>query len=303
MDRNSIDWSGVFPALTTPFDANGKIDEKAFAASVDRLIDAGVDGFVVAGCTGEFWTLSHEERARYYDLAVEVVAERVTLIVGTGAITVDETVRLTNMAQKASVDGVLILPPYFVKLTDEEIFAHYSDVVSQTKIPILLYNIPANAVNAISPALARRLADLDTVVAVKESSGDWNNFYSTLIAVADKISVFCGPSSIFGAPAIELGADGFVDCFPNVWTDGGRPLYQAARNGDKKRAAELQKTGRLLTDLFTSEGRTLYSATKAAMDMLGFPGGGRPRPPLRMTKGKQLEGLRRGLIELGLLAA
>jgi 4-hydroxy-tetrahydrodipicolinate synthase len=303
MDRNSIDWSGVFPALTTPFDANGKIDEKAFAASVDRLIDAGVDGFVVAGCTGEFWTLSHEERARYYDLAVEVVAERVTLIVGTGAITVDETVRLTNMAQKASVDGVLILPPYFVKLTDEEIFAHYSDVVSQTKIPILLYNIPANAVNAISPALARRLADLDTVVAVKESSGDWNNFYSTLIAVADKIRVFCGPSSIFGAPAIELGADGFVDCFPNVWTDGGRPLYQAARNGDKKRAAELQKTGRLLTDLFTSEGRTLYSATKAAMDMLGFPGGGRPRPPLRMTKGKQLEGLRRGLIELGLLAA
>lgn len=302
MDRNSINWSGVFPAMTTPFDDDNKIDEKEFAASVDRLIDAGANGFVVAGCTGEFWTLSHEERERYYSLAVEAVAGRVTLVVGTGAVTVDETVKLTNMAYKAGADGVLILPPYFVKLTDDEIFAHYRDVVSQTQIPILLYNIPGNAVNALSPSLVRRLADLDTIVAVKESSGDWNNFYATLITVAEKLRVFCGPSSIFGAPAVELGAEGFIDCFPNVWTDGGRPLYEAAKNGDRKRAAELQRTGRQLTDLFTSDGRTLYPATKAAMDLLGFPGGGRPRPPLRSTEGKQLEGLRNGLVELGLLA-
>ena len=302
MDRDSIDWSGVFPAMTTPFDDDDKIDEKEFAESVDRLIDAGANGFVVAGCTGEFWTLSHEERARYYSLAVEAVAGRVTLVVGTGAVTVDETVKLTSMAYKAGADGVLILPPYFVKLTDDEIFAHYRDVVSQTRVPILLYNIPGNAVNALSPALVRRLADLDTIVAIKESSGDWNNFYATLITVADKLRVFCGPSSIFGAPAVELGAEGFIDCFPNVWTDGGRPLYEAAKNGDRKRAAELQRTGRQLTDLFTSDGRTLYPATKAAMDLLGFPGGGRPRPPLRSTEGKQLEGLRNGLVELGLLA-
>jgi 4-hydroxy-tetrahydrodipicolinate synthase len=302
MDRNSIDWSGVLPAMTTPFDDDDKIDEKEFAASVDRLIDAGANGFVVAGCTGEFWTLSHEERARYYSLAVEAVAGRVALVVGTGAVTVDETVKLTNMAYKAGADGVLVLPPYFVKLTDDEIFAHYRDVVSQTRVPILLYNIPGNAVNALSPALVRRLADLDTIVAIKESSGDWNNFYATLITVADKLRVFCGPSSIFGAPAVELGAEGFIDCFPNVWTDGGRPLYEAAKNGDRKRAAELQRTGRQLTDLFTSDGRTLYPATKAAMDLLGFPGGGRPRPPLRSTEGKQLEGLRNGLVELGLLA-
>ena len=156
--------------------------------------------------------------------------------------------------------------------------------------------------NALSPSLVRRLSDLDTIVAVKESSGDWNNFYATLITVAEKLRVFCGPSSIFGAPAVELGAEGFIDCFPNVWTDGGRPLYEAAKNGDRKRAAELQRTGRQLTDLFTSDGRTLYPATKAAMDLLGFPGGGRPRPPLRSTEGKQLEGLRNGLVELGLLA-
>jgi len=289
--------------MTTPFDQNGKIDEKAFAANIDRLIAAGSDGFVVAGCTGEFWALSHEERKRYYDLAVETIAGRATLIVGTGAVTVEETVTLTNMATKAGVDGVLILPPYFVKLTDDEIFAHYRDVVSRTKVPILLYNIPGNAVNYLTPQLANRLADLDTVVAIKESSGDWNNFYSTLITVADKIRVFCGPSSVYGAPAIQMGADGFVDCFPNVWPDGGRPLFDAAKNGDTKRAAELQKIGCLLTELLTSEGRTLYPATKSAMDLLGFPGGGNPRPPLRPLGAEQIEGLRKGLIELGLLKA
>ena len=115
MNRNNIDWAGAFPALTTPFTKDNRIDEKAFAANVDRLIAAGANGFVVAGCTGEFWSLSLDERKRYYDLAVEAVAKRVTLIVGTGAVTVDETVKLTNMAHKAGVDGVLILPPYFVK--------------------------------------------------------------------------------------------------------------------------------------------------------------------------------------------
>ena len=301
MDRDSIDWSGSFPAMTTPFDQTGKIDEKAFAASIDRLIEAGADGFVVAGCTGEFWTLNHEERARIYDVAVEAVGGRVTMILGTGAVTVDETVTLTNMAEKAGADGVLILPPYFVKLTDDEIFAHYRDVVARTRMPILLYNIPGNAVNWLTPALVRRLADLDTVVAVKESSGDWNNYYATFLAVRDRLRVFCGPSSIYGVPAVEFGADGTIDCFPNMWTPGGLELYSSVARGDRAEAARLQALGRRLTDLCTSGGRTLYPATKAAMDMMGFAGGGRPRPPLRPLTGEPLAGLRVGLVELGLI--
>ena len=302
MDRNSIDWSGALPAVTTPFNDQGSIDDKALGANIDRLLKNGATGVVVGGCTGEFWALSHDERKRLYEVAAAAVSGRGTLIVGTGAVTVGETVGLTNHAHKAGCDGALILPPYFVKLTDDEIFEHYRDVASRTRLPILLYNIPGNAVNSLSPALVARLCDLDTVVAVKESSGDWNNFYATLILVRDRIRVFCGPSSVYGAPAIPLGADGFVDCFPNVWPDGGGPLYEAAKRGDAAMAAKLQKTGRLLTDLFTSGGRTLYPATKAAMDMLGYPGGGRPRPPLRPTVGVPLDGLRRGLTELGLLS-
>ena len=289
------------PAVTTPFRQDGSIDEAQFCANVDRLLKDGATGIVAGGCTGEFWALSHDERKRLADIAKGVMAGRGTLIVGTGTVTVAETVALTRHAEAAGCDGVLILPPYFVKLTDDEIFAHYSDVSAATGLPIVLYNIPGNAVNALSPALVSRLAELDRVVAVKESSGDWNNYYGTYLAVRDRLRVFCGPSSVFGVPAVQLGADGTVDCFPNMWSPGGLDLYFAAKRGDEVEAAKLQALGRQLTDLFTTGGRTLYPATKAAMDMLGLPGGGKPRAPLRPLADDALAGLKSGLKSLGLL--
>lgn len=301
MDRNSVNWSGPMPAVTTPFHDDGRIDEAAFAANLEGLITAGATGFVVGGCTGEFWALSHEERKRLFEVAHEAIAGRVTLIAGTGAVSVEETVALTSHAEAAGCDGALILPPYFVKLSDDEIEAHFADVTAQIGLPVVLYNIPGNAVNAITPALAARLADLERVVAIKESSGDWNNYYGTYLAVHERLRVYCGPSSVFGVPAVQLGADGTIDCFPNVWQRGGLDLYFAAKGGETEKAAELQAMGRRLTDLFTSEGRTLYPATKAAMDMMGLPGGGTPGRPLRKLAGEPLKGLEAGLKTLGLL--
>lgn len=301
MDRNSVDWSGPMPAVTTPFTKDGAIDEKAFSANVERLIKEGATGIVAGGCTGEFWALSNAERKRLYAVAAEVMKGKGTLIVGTGTVTVDETVDLSLAAEKAGADGVLILPPYFVRLTDDEIFAHYRDVNDRIGLPISVYNIPGNAVNALLPHLVARLADLDKVVAVKESSGDWNNYYATFLAVREKLRVFCGPSSVFGVPAVDLGADGTVDCFPNMWPQGGLDLYFAPKKGDAAKAAEVQALGRRLTDLCTTGGRTLYPATKAAMDMMGLPGGGSPRRPLRALEGEALKGLEKGLREYGLL--
>jgi 4-hydroxy-tetrahydrodipicolinate synthase len=300
MDRNSVDWSGPMPAITTPFDKGGQVDAAGFRANVARLLDDGATGIVACGCTGEFWSLAMAERKALYAEAVKGAAGRGTVIVGTGCVGVADTLELAKAAKEAGADGILVLPPYFVKLTDDEIFAHYEAVSAGSPLPIIAYNIPGNAVNAISPALASRLADLDKVVAIKESSGDWNNFYATLLAVKDRIRVFCGPSSVFGVPAIHAGADGTVDCFPNVWR-GTTQLWFAAR--DPKRHAEaeqLQATSRRLTDLFVTGGRTLYPATKAAMDHLGFPGGGVPRMPLQPLRGEPLEGLKRGLAELGI---
>ncbi len=162
----------------------------------------------------------------------------------------------------------------------------------------MLYNIPGNAGNAITPDLADQLADLDKVVGIKESSGNWNNFHATLIAVKDRIRVFCGPSSLFGVPATLAGADGLIDCFPNVWAPGCLDLWHKTKAGRTEEAWALQRTGIALTELFTSEGRTLYPATKAAMNHLGLPGGGAMRPPLRDLDGKALTGLTNSLKDL-----
>ncbi|SAL52666.1 dihydrodipicolinate synthetase [Caballeronia udeis] len=301
MNRDSVSWSGAMPAITTPFDDNGKIDERELGDVIDRHLALGATGVVVGGCTGEFWAMSAEERARLFASSKAVIGTRGTLIAGTGMIGVEDTVALTLQAEKAGCDGALILPPYFVKLTDDEIHAHYADVTARIGLPVMLYNIPGNAVNYLTPKLVARLGQLERVVAVKESSGDWNNFYGTFLAVRDSLRVFCGPSSVFGVPAVQLGADGVIDCFPNVWDEGGQMLFEAARDGDTTLAARLQAMGRRLTDLFTSDGRTLYPSTKAAMDLLDIPGGGKPRAPLRSLGAAQRDALAAGLQAEGLL--
>lgn len=301
MNRDSVNWSGAMPAITTPFDDSGKIDERELGDVIERHLALGATGVVVGGCTGEFWAMSADERARLFASSKAVIGTRGTLIAGTGMIGVEETVALTLQAEKAGCDGALILPPYFVKLTDDEIHAHYAEVTARIGLPVMLYNIPGNAVNYLTPKLVARLGQLERVVAVKESSGDWNNFYGTFLAVHERLRVFCGPSSVFGVPAVQLGADGVIDCFPNVWDEGGQTLFEAARDGDTTLAARLQATGRRLTDLFTSDGRTLYPSTKAAMDLLDIPGGGKPRPPLRPLGAAQCDALAAGLQAEGLL--
>lgn len=300
MNRDSVVWSGPMPAVVTPFDDDLAIDERLFIGNIERLLASGATGVVVGGCTGEFWAMDMAERARLFALGVKAAAGRGPVIAGTGAIRAQDAIALTRQAQDVGCDGALILPPYFVKLTDDEIFMHYETIAASVDFPVVLYNIPGNAVNNLRPELVRRLADLDPVVAVKESSGDWNNFYATALAVQDRLRVFCGPSSVFGLSAVGIGADGLIDCFPNMWLPGGIDLYYAARDGRLEDARRLQAIGVRLTTLLTSEGRTLYPATKAAMDMLGLPGGA-PRPPLRPLGSAQLAGLRLGLQQLGVL--
>lgn len=297
MNRESVSWAGPMPAITTPFRSDLSIDEEGFMANIDRLFTAGATGMVAAGCTGEFWALSPSERQHLARLTVQACRGRGPAIVGTGAIREGEVIDQIHAAKEAGADGVLVLPPYFAHLTKAEVIAHYEAINAAAVLPIVLYNIPGNAGNAITPDLADFLADLDNVVAIKESSGNWRNFHETLLRVKGRIRVYCGPSSVFGVAATLAGADGLIDCFPNVW-DGCLDLWHTTRAGRMEEAWELQRIGLEMTDLFTSGGRTLYPATKAAMNMLNLPGGGLPRPPLRALDGQALVGLQAGMDRL-----
>lgn len=294
MNRDDIAWTGSMPALTTPFLPDGAVDEAGFAANLDRLLAAGATGSVVAGCTGEFWALSLDEKARLGRLAVETTRGRGPVILGAAAVTPSAVLEIAHAAKEAGCDAALVTPPYFVRVNDSELVAHYERVARDAPLPVMVYNIPGNAGNALTPAVADILADIPQIVAIKESSGNWNTFHGVLNAAGDRVKVFCGPSSVFGVAATLAGADGLIDCFPNMWTDCLR-IWDTTRAGDMATAWELQRTGMALTELFTTGGRSLYPATKAAMDLLGYPGGGAVRPPLEPLSGEPLAELRREL--------
>lgn len=282
------------PAITTPFGKEGGVDHAALEANIARLLKAGATGAIAAGCTGEFWSLTEAERSAIYRTAARATGDECTAIVGAAAITPGAVIEAMHDAKEAGCDGVLVLPPYFAHLTEAEVIAHYEAVAAKAPLPIVLYNIPGNAWNALTPGIVDRLADLDPVVAIKESSGDWLNFHQTLQVARDRILVFCGPSSTIGVPSILAGCDGLIDCFPNVW-DGCLDLWSLTKEGRVDEAWEAQHRAQELTRLFVGGGRTLYPSTKAAMDYLGFPGGGAPRAPLRPVTGAALKELYQGL--------
>lgn len=298
MNRNDVDWRGVIPALVTPFAADGAIDEAATRRNIELMLDAGCHGVLIGGCTAEFWALTMQERVDVVRIAADALKGRGTLIAGTGAIRTEDAIALTQAAKDAGADGALVLPPYFVQPSHDDIVAHFQAISDAVAIPLMLYNIPQCTTNAITPELASRLADVPNVVAIKESSGNWGNFQRTLLAVQERLRVFCGPSSAFGVPATAMGAVGHIDCFPNVCAAPMVRMWQEAEAGRMEAARTTQEFCVKLTDLFVSEGRNLYCATKSAMNMLGLPGG-YPRLPLRPLPAASEASLRRGMAALG----
>ena len=297
MDKNSVDWRGHWVALVTPFDADGNVDEAAFRLNVEQCISTvGVTGLVPCGCTGEFWAQTNEERKRVIKACVETAAGRVPVVAGTGAIRTADVIELSDYAGQAGCDGVMIVPPFFVKPSADDIVAHYRAVSDAVDIPILLYNIPSAAVNALTPALVDRLADIDNVVAIKESSFDFNNFYQTIVVAGDRLRVFG-----YELPGLMVGAVGSIHVHANYWDERASELYHAFDAGDLARAREIQDTSLAIEEHFRLPGLNYYVAVKAAMNYFGRPGG-YPRLPLRPLGEPQLSELGAALAKLGVTA-
>lgn len=302
MNKTDVNWHGPWVALVTPFDAEGRIDEDAYQRNADLCIRYGCTGLVANGCMGEFWSQSFDERRRVLELCVEAAAGRATVIGNASAITTGEVIDLARTAKRAGCDGIMVLPPYFVKPPIDDVIAHYEAVSNAVEIPMMLYNIPSAASVPLTPDVVDRLSDIETVVAVKESSRDFVNFYQTYLAAGDRIHVFIGPGGLFGVAAITVGAAGYVEGNQNYWPYESTEIYHATKRNDLERALELQKKGVAVRRLIEDNGRYMYSAAKAAMNVLGLPGG-YPRLPLRPLGEPHLSELRQGFERLGITGA
>jgi 4-hydroxy-tetrahydrodipicolinate synthase len=302
MDRNDINWEGTYPALVTPFTRDGQVDEQAFRQNIELLIQDGVHGVIVTGHTGEFWALTPKQLRSLFFAAVDQVKGRVTVIGGTTAISTAKVIELTSYAHESGMDGVMFTPPYYVLPTPDDTFKHFEAVSNAVDIPILLYNIPHVTGVHITPDLALRLADIDNVVAIKESTLEFMPTVNMIMTVSDRLRIFAGYTAIRGLPALAMGVDAFVSVTDTqVMGKEGVDLYYASKAGRIEEARRIQyRCIRLQTVLGQVNG-TFPAPLKAAMNLVGRPGG-YPADPASPIAEDQIPKLRKVLTELGILS-
>lgn len=270
-------WKGVFPACVTPFKADGAMDEAATRRMIDMFIAEGVSGLIIAGSTGEWFSLSDEERVRLFAIAKEHTAGRVPVIGGTSAIGTREAVALTRAAKDLGLDGVMVLPPPYALPTRREVVAHFAEI-GKVGIPIMIYNNPPRTSINIDAAYGRELAAIDTVVAFKDSTRDLYQMGETIYALGDTIAMFAGLEPYIMAN-VHRGAVGTVSMMGNVCMPDMVDYFNLCAAGKWDEAKASQRVVDRLYHLLQNLGAPNYVFVKEAMTILGRAGGGPLRRP------------------------
>jgi 4-hydroxy-tetrahydrodipicolinate synthase len=298
MSKLRTDWKGIIVPVVTPFSKDYSLDEAACRQILEQLIDDGVHGIIVAGSTGEWFTLSNEERIRLFEIAADQVNGRVTLLGGTSAIATRDAVTLTQKAKDIGLDGTLVLPPPYALPNEAETIAYYR-TVAKVGLPIMVYNNPGRTQININAKLAAKLALIDQVVAFKDSVKDLYQMSETIRTVGDRISMFCGLEP-YALPLIQRGAVGIVAMTPNIIGRRGVDLYKYAAEGNWSEAVKVEGLIDKLYAAFYSAGYCAYVVIKECMNLLGR-NAGLPRPPLLPMNEADREALRGLLREMDLL--
>ncbi|MEN6473225.1 MAG: 4-hydroxy-tetrahydrodipicolinate synthase [Syntrophaceae bacterium] len=207
-------FSGTIVAIVTPF-KNGAIDDKAFRDLINYVVAGGVQGIVPCGTTGESATLTHVEHERVIDITVAEVAGRVPVIAGTGSNSTDEAISLTRHAKAAGADAALLITPYYNKPTQKGLLAHFTAVAKACDIPLVLYNVPGRTGVNMSAATTIALSKIDTIVGVKEASGDVIQISQIAKGVAPDFDILSGDDGLT-LPILAVGGKGVISVTANV---------------------------------------------------------------------------------------
>lgn len=305
MRLESVAWRGYWVAAPTPFAADGALDLDAWAELLELYIRQGVHGVVVNGTTGEWFSQSDAERTGLARAAVEVVDGRMPVVVGVTAYTPGAAAALAVQAAEAGADGVLATPPPYVHPSDDEIVAYYAVIAEASAVPLMVYNWPRGTAVDMSVDLLGRLAELDGVVAVKESTGDELKALQALERLGSSVRFFGRFIHRRGMAAIrELGGDGNIDG-GGVGAPFAVPYFEALWAGDLKAARRCSASyQRLVAALVNPDYSAKFASPtaqlKAVMRLLGQPGGYVRPPLLELTDPAALAELRRRLEAVGL---
>jgi dihydrodipicolinate synthase/N-acetylneuraminate lyase len=304
MDRNSVDWRGYIPAITTPFTRDGELDWAAFDAQLGWLAAEKMDGVILAGTTGEWFSLEEDERAALFRHGAAHRAAGFPVIGGCNAFTAREAIRHAQAAEAAGLDGILLTPPPYIVPTEREAVEFYREVASATSLPVCVYNWPRGCVIDLSVDVLEELAEIDNVVAIKNSTGDWSQFVAGLYRLGDRVRYFGIPTSEIGADLVSLGrGDGLMGSGGVLGADHPG-FWNALESGDRQRALELGARDRVVmgawfTQNYGAQFGNASAIMKTALRLRGVPAGYVRRPLLELTP-EEVERVRSTLEQLGI---
>jgi 4-hydroxy-tetrahydrodipicolinate synthase len=284
---------GSYTVTITPFTDDGSaIDIEAWKRFVDWQLDMGVPGLIVLGTTGEFLTVSDDERAELVETTVKHVAGRVPVLVGTMDASTTRAVRFSREAEALGADGLMILPPYYYTPTDDEIFDYYRAICEAVSVPIMLYNNPVTSNVDMSARLVGRLASaFESIRYIKEASQDVGRVYDVVEATGGTMDVFAGERIV---ESFLLGAVGYVNPFGNYVPRASHRIWDFLVDGrleDARRIERLlERMNHVIAEGHPTYGHQCYSKALAAA--AGYPVGD-VRPPLTTFAALGQEGIDR----------
>ena len=289
---------GIIPAMITPLNEKGEVNEKALRKLVNYLIEGGSHGLFVAGTTGEFYGLTFEEKRRCFEITMDETAGRVPVYAGTGAITTREVITLNRIAEEAKVDAVSVLTPMFISPNQEELYLHFKTVAEETNLPILLYNnLPKTGVT-ITPATVERLADVPNIAGVKDSSGDFTLTGEYIRRTREKdFHVLAGRDTLIHA-CLCYGGSGSIAACANVAPRLVADIYDKYVAGDVAGSLEAQFQLAPLRLAFTLG--SFPTVIKESLELLGIEAGPCMGPIGPMTADEKSQ-LKKVLTEVGVL--
>ncbi len=287
---------GIYPAMLTPINPDESPNPDGIGELVDYVLRGGVHGLFVVGTHGEAYALTPEEREQVVSAYVREAAGRVPVLAGVGAVTTRAALSNLRAAERGGADGVSVVAPFFISPSQDELYAHFRAIADATDLPVLLYNLPGRTHVSIAPQTVARLAEIDNIVGVKDSSGDLNNTVDYLRLTPDDFAVMNGNDGLICA-ALSAGANGAVAATANIVPGLLVSIYDSVQAGNLQAAWEAQWAVIPLRRCFALS--TVPDPIKEAARAIGLAVGPTARPvgPMADEAKRQLRSV---LADLGL---
>ena len=276
-------FKGAGVAIVTPMNDDLSVNYDKLEEIIDFQINNGTDAIIIAGTTGESSTLSMEEHRDVIKAAVKFVNKRVPVIAGTGSNCTKTAIQLTTEAEEDGADGALIVTPYYNKATQHGLISHYTAIAKETKMPIILYNVPGRTGTNIAPeTVATLVKEVPNIVGLKDATGNMAQSVKTMTLCDGNLELYSGEDGLV-VPLLSIGGIGVISVMSNIAPQETHDMVMSFLNGDTKKAMEMQLKCSALVDALFSEVNPI--PVKKAMNLMGMNVGSLRGPLEEMSEG------------------